>query len=276
MIEMANGIWSTVFGNAGVYIQLLRFFVVFFIGILVTKAVFIPLVRRLAMKKGTGKKTKHSLANIVGVVGFFISFTAGLQAGEFGNLVTVIGAVAGAATVAIGWGMRDQIGSVVSGVFIHLYPSFVQGDYISVGDVQGTIKEINLTDTQIRSPNGEKLVIPNNYVTTRPLTNHTKGTVTQDTFSVDVRSEKVDAATTALKDIAMDYDEVLNSPEPKILYADMGKESVTADLVYYVQDNKDIRQIRSTVIQRFNDTAVEHDFLSEPAETEAEEPGDAQ
>lgn len=259
-----ESVWTLIFGTAGAYLQLARFFIVLIIGIVLTRAVLMPIVRKLASRRNAGKKTRHSLENIVGIIGIFIAFTAALQAGQFGSLVTVIGTVAGAATVAIGWGMRDQVGSVVSGIFIHLYPSFVKGDYISVGEVSGIVKEITLVETRLRDDTGEKLVIPNNYITTRPLVNQSKGTLTQDSIEIAVRPEKLDAAEKELKRIAEEYDEVLNTPAPKIMHTDITDGNVVTELIYYLRDNQDIKQIRSNVIQMFNEVAVEKDLLSEP------------
>ncbi len=255
-----------VFGSTSVYVQLLRFFVVFIVGITVIRTVVMPLVRRIAARRGTKKRAKHSLENIVGVIGFFVTFTAALQAGDFGGLVTVIGTVGAAATVAIGWGMRDQVGSLVSGIFMHISPSFVEGDYISTEDMTGTVQETTMIETKLRGPNGQKLVVPNSYLTTRPVTNHTKGTVTQDSLTVKVRPEKLDAARDALKTLAAEYDEVLNSPAPRVLHGDMDGKSVTTELVYYIRDNQDVRQIRSNVIEQFNRMAVDQELLAEPEE----------
>lgn len=253
-------------GNTGVYIQLARFFLVLLIGILITRTVLVPFVRRIARRRDADKKAKHSMENIIHILGVFAAFTAALQAGEFGSLVTVIGTVAAAATVAIGWGMRDQVGSLVSGVFMHLYPSFVKGDHIQVGDVKGTIREITLSETRLRGENGEKLVVPNNFFTTRPVQNKTKGTITQDDFNVNVRPEKLDEAENTLKRIADGLDAILSRPEPRVVHTDMDANAVTTELLYFVRDTEDIRKIKSEMIQRFNAEAQKQNFLAEPAE----------
>ncbi|MFB6115068.1 MAG: hypothetical protein ABEK04_02160, partial [Candidatus Nanohalobium sp.] len=112
--------------------QLARFFLALIGGVAVTKLVLMPLTRRLMKKKGD-KKALHSIENLVGVVGLFLTFTIALQVGNFGSLATIIGAIAAALTVAVGFGMRDQVSSVVGGIFIHLDNPFVKGDYIKTG-----------------------------------------------------------------------------------------------------------------------------------------------
>ncbi len=264
-----------VLGSTSVYLQLLRFFVVFFIGIAVTRFVLMPMVRRIAVRRGTEKKTRHSVENFVGVIGFFFALTAALQAGNFGGLVTLIGTVAAAATIAIGWGMRDQIGSLVSGVFLHISPSFVNGDYISVGDVNGTIRDTNMIETRMRGPHGRNMIVPNSYLTTRPLVNHTRGTKTQDSITVKLRPEKLDDGVTVLMDLAAAEEEILDVPKPRVTHAEIDGNAVTTDIVYYIEDGQDARQIKTRFIRTFAREAVEQDLLAEPDADEDTESGPA-
>ncbi|MFB6182515.1 MAG: mechanosensitive ion channel domain-containing protein [Candidatus Nanohaloarchaea archaeon] len=124
-----------------------------------------PTTRKILQIRGKQKKSIHSVENIVGVIGLFITFTVGLQAAKFGNLATILGAIAAALTVAVGFGMRDQISSLVAGILIQLDNPFVKGDYIKVNDQEGKVKEINLRTTIINGKNNEKLVLPNNVLT---------------------------------------------------------------------------------------------------------------
>lgn len=256
--------WEMLLGSTSVYLQILRFFIVLGVGIAVTRTVFMPIVRRLVSRRGAGKKTKHSVENIVGVVAVFVTFIAALQAAEFGGLVTVIGTVTAALTVAIGWGMRDQISSLVAGVFLNMYPSFVNGDYISSDDFAGTVHEVNLVDTVIKDGNGQKTRIPNSLLTTQPITNHTKGTVTQDEFTVTVRPEKREDAVSALEIIAEQHDVVRSTPAPTVVHDGIADGAVTTRLVYYIDDTADRSAVKTDLVGRFTDQAVKQDLLAAP------------
>lgn len=269
--ELVIGTVQMLFGSSSIYLQLLRFTFVLLIGILVTRTVLVPVIRRIVNRRGADKKAKHSLESMASIFGVFAAFIAALQAGEFGSLVTVIGTVAAALTVAIGWGMRDQVGSLVYGTFLHVYPSFIQGDYITVGDVSGTIREIKLTETRIRGDHGDHIAVPNNYLSTRPIKNQTRGTATQDHLTIKLDPAKLEEATETLRTVCREYDEVLNTPKPKIQYSTLTKDAVETELIYYVDDSKDLHDIRSTVIQRFNAEAVENNYLGKSEEKKDED-----
>jgi small-conductance mechanosensitive channel len=110
--------------NSQVIIQLARFLITLGIGILATRLVLMPFTHRILVRN-RDEKTLHSMVNFVGIIGLFLSLTLALQAGSFGNLTTIIGAIAAALTVAIGFGMREQVGNMVSGLFIYFDNPFI-------------------------------------------------------------------------------------------------------------------------------------------------------
>ncbi|MDY6769084.1 MAG: mechanosensitive ion channel [Candidatus Nanohaloarchaea archaeon] len=244
-------------GSASVYFQLARFFVVFFIGLFVTRAAVMPAARWLIGRRGGEKKAVYSAENLVGVLGVFISLTAALQAAAFGNLVTVVGTVAAALTIAIGFGMREQIGNLVSGLFIQLDTPFLRGDYIRSGDIEGRVKDIKLRETRLRSPTGEKLVVPNSSLSNNPLRNFTRDRSTFNKLDITVDPEDAAAVEELLHDIATGTDAVLETPEPEVHYEGMSDGKVVLELVYAVKESADVKAVRTAIVDAFSDRGVE-------------------
>lgn len=255
--------FEQVVGGASVYFQLARFIVVFFVGILVTRTVFMPIARRLLRRRGDDKVTAYSVENLVAVVGIFASITVALQAARFGNLATIIGTVAAALTIAVGFGTREQVGNLVSGLFIQLDSPFVKDDYIATEKVEGTVQEVKLRETRIRTPTGEKAVVPNSYLSNNPVQNLTKGRTTTDTITVTVAADRAAAAEDAFLDIAAGTGEVLEKPEPCVFYDDIEAGNVRLQFRYAVRDSEDTKQIRDHIVRAFADAAVEDEFFPE-------------
>ena len=161
-----------ILSGSNIYFQLARFFIVVFAGVLLTRAVVMPLSVKLMSRRNSSKKAKHSLENITGLFALFTTLLIALQAASFGNLLTILGTIAAAATVAIGFGMRDQVSSLVAGIFIHTDNPFVKGDYIKVTETAGKIKEINLRTTKLNSENDTQIV-PNNILNSNTVQNFT-------------------------------------------------------------------------------------------------------
>jgi potassium efflux system protein len=248
--------------NTSTYIQLARFFVTFIIGTALTKLVLMPASKRIIGRRGD-KKAKHSIENLTGVLGLFLTFTVALQAGNFGNLATIIGAMAAALTVAVGFGMRDQVASVVGGIFIHLDNPFIKGDYIKTGDYEGVVKEIKLRATTLNGSSSEKLVVPNSTLVTNPVKNFTKGNRTKTSLEISLNLLKQEKHAELLKEAANNEVEVLADPEPKIMLKGLEDGKFNAELHYWLRDSGDVKSVRSRVLNSYIDRAIEEGLIKE-------------
>lgn len=252
-------------GSQEVMLKLGRFILTLVIGGFLTRAVLMPATARL-LKKRKDEKTLHSIVNIVGIIGFFLTLTVALQAGSFGNLATIIGAIAAALTVAVGFGMREQVGNVVSGIFIYFDNPFILGDYIKNGEVEGVVKEINLRDTIINGSESEKTVIPNSQLMNSPTKNFTKGRKTKTSISVELKPEKLEEVRETLLEAARSHEKALEKPEPEVSMK--SGEKFSAELHYWINNPGESKAIRSNVVEEYLRKAQEKGLLKYEEEDE--------
>ena len=83
---------------------------------------------------------------------------------EFGVNIGPILAAVGVAGLAFGFGAQYLIRDLIAGLFIILEDQYRKGDSIKVGDVAGTVEEINLRKTVIRDIDGVEHHIPNGEI----------------------------------------------------------------------------------------------------------------
>ncbi|MGI9539545.1 MAG: mechanosensitive ion channel family protein, partial [Miltoncostaeaceae bacterium] len=81
-------------------------------------------------------------------------------------------AAAGIAGVALGFGAQTLVKDWIAGFFIVFERQFDLGDWVEVAGLGGTVEEINLRSTVLRSLDGTRHVISNNQV--QISSNHTK------------------------------------------------------------------------------------------------------
>jgi len=234
-----------------VYFQLARFVAAIAIGTILTRTVLMPLTRRAMARKGSDIKAKHSMENIVALIGLFITFIAALQAGSFGNLVTVLGTIAAALTVAVGFGMRDQVSSIVAGIFIHTDNPFVKGDYIKMNDYEGVVKDIKLRATTLNGKDEEKQIVPNNLLTTNVVKNQTKGKRTRAGLDLQISSENLEKVSDLLIESATEQEEVLSNPEPEIKYSGIEGGKIDTKLRYWLNSSDKVKSVRSKILKSF-------------------------
>lgn len=104
------------------------------------------------------------LQNVLVYTVYFTAFIMILDSG-FGLDIGPLLAGAGVAGLAIGFGAQNFVRDIISGFFIIFEDQFSVGDYIFTSKVEGTVEEIGIRTTKIKSWTGEQHVLPNGNVT---------------------------------------------------------------------------------------------------------------
>ncbi|PYI52395.1 mechanosensitive ion channel family protein [Paenibacillus flagellatus] len=104
------------------------------------------------------------------LVGNLISYTINffviiLVLSQFGFNLAPILAGAGVLGLAIGFGAQSLVKDVITGFFIIFEDQFAVGDVVQTGNFKGTVEEIGIRVTRIRSWTGEIHIIPNGLIT---------------------------------------------------------------------------------------------------------------
>ncbi len=82
----------------------------------------------------------------------------------FGISVTPIAALAGLATVGLGFGAQNLVRDLINGFFIVFEDQFVVGDMIRAGDTVGRVEHLTLRRTVLRDLQGSLVTIPNGEI----------------------------------------------------------------------------------------------------------------
>lgn len=147
--------------------------------------------------------TRSLVNNMSSYVIYFIAILSILTQLGF-NLGPVL-ASAGVVGLAVGFGAQNLVRDVITGFFIIFEDQYAVGDYISTGQVSGTVQEFGLRITRIRGLNGEVHIIPNGSIT--EVTNFS----TQNSIAiVDISvayEENVDRVMEVLKEAMQDAKE---------------------------------------------------------------------
>ncbi|PZD72068.1 Small-conductance mechanosensitive channel [Acaryochloris thomasi RCC1774] len=107
-------------------------------------------------------QTSFVLAWTVGILVACIAAFPGLALGDIIGLL-------GLGSVAIGFAFQDIFKNFLAGILLLLQEPFSLGDQIIVEDYEGTVEGIALRSTQIRTYQGELIVMPNSIVFTSPV-----------------------------------------------------------------------------------------------------------
>jgi moderate conductance mechanosensitive channel len=89
-----------------------------------------------------------------------------MAAQEFGLNVTPVAAVAGLASLAIGFGAQNLVRDVISGFYIILEDQYSIGDTIQVSDTIGRVEHLTLRRTVVRDARGALVTLSNGDIRT--------------------------------------------------------------------------------------------------------------
>ena len=136
--------------------------------------VFKFFVRKALSERSYTKQNLVLVLNRVGssaiiFIGFLISMVIAIPGFTPGQLMSALGI----GSVAIGFAFKDIFQNLLSGILILLSEPFKIGDDIIVSGMEGTVEDIQIRATFLRSPDGRRIVIPNATVYTSAVTVNT-------------------------------------------------------------------------------------------------------
>jgi small conductance mechanosensitive channel len=77
--------------------------------------------------------------------------------------------------LVVGFAARQTLANAVAGVLLAITQPIRIGDLVSFEDVTGTVEDIRVTYTYIRTDDGTRFVVPNERLAQSPVQNHTIG-----------------------------------------------------------------------------------------------------
>lgn len=110
------------------------------------------------------------LSSVIKYIVYFITICSILT--TFGINITSLITVAGVGSVAIGFGAQSLVQDIITGMFILFEDQFGVGDIITIGNLTGTVENIGIRTTMIRSVEGDLHIIPNGTI--KVITNMSK------------------------------------------------------------------------------------------------------
>ena len=172
---------------------------------------------------------KPFIANLVRYAVLIFVLIAVLN--QFGVQTTSIIAVLAATGLAIGLALQGMLANVASGVMLLFLRPFNVGEYVEAGGIAGTVAEIGLFNTEIKSSAGPGLVVPNSKIWDGPITNFSRNPTRRFDIAVGIGyDDDIDGAMALLKGLLTGDDRVLDEPEPLVVVQELGDSAVIINL----------------------------------------------
>ena len=152
----------------------------------------------------------------------------------FGFNTASILTVLGAAGLAIGLAMKDSLSNIAAGIMLLILRPYKLGDYIDCGSVSGTIQQMGLFSTILKTPDGLFVSTPNSVVFGTPIKNYSRNPTRRSDITVGIAyADSLPVAIQAMKDIMAHEPMVLKDPAPEVLVSELADSSVQLTLRYW-------------------------------------------
>lgn len=154
--------------------------------------------------------------------------------GQFGVQTASIIAAIGAIGLAIGLALQGTLQNIAAGIMLLALRPFRIGEYVEVGSIAGTVEEIGLFATKLRTVDGVYVLAPNSTLWNQPVRNYTRNGVRRADISLSIGSwNDIDRAQKTLLAIAAAEKRIRREPAPIAFVASLGDTTVSLTLRYW-------------------------------------------
>lgn len=148
--------------------------------------------------------------------------------GMLGIEMTSFIAILGAVGLAIGMALSGTLQNFAGGVMILLFKPFKIGDYIEAQGHSGTVREIQIFNTVLKTPDNKTIIIPNGGLSNSSMTNYNTEPLRRVDWTFGIGyGDDVEQAKKVILDLCAADDRILSEPqEVFIAVSQLGDSSV--------------------------------------------------
>jgi small-conductance mechanosensitive channel len=253
-----------VIGGTAVTIASVISFVVFLLAAYAASWLLRRSLRRVYRRRAVDEGVQHALDRLLHYAVVALGAFVALE--NLGVSITALAGVGAILAVGIGFGLQNIAQNFVSGLILLLERPVKKGDFVEVGDVRGTVRDIRARATVVTTLDNVDIIVPNGQFITEAVTNETYGDRRKRvriTVGVAYGSDTARVRDTLLR-VAQHTAEVLADPPPQVLFKDFGESSLDFQLLAWLADPRDenavASEMRFAIDQAFRAEGIEIPF----------------
>lgn len=177
------------------------------------------------------------------------------------DFASVLGAL-GLTSVAIGFSLKDVLSNYISGVILLSARPFRIGDQVIINGYEGTITQVQLRSTTLRTYDGRMIYIPNQEVFQASITNNTAASYLRSSVVVGIDYDaNITEARKVIIDAVSALDIVQLDPAPEVLVLELAASTVNLEVRFWVASHRaDFLETTSQVSQRVKEALQVHNI----------------
>ncbi|MDB3990772.1 mechanosensitive ion channel [Gammaproteobacteria bacterium] len=187
--------------------------------------IIIKIISSALERSNTEDTVRIFVTNLLNTLLMIVVFIAAIN--QLGIQTTSIIAVLGAAGLAIGLALQGSLSNFAAGILIVIYRPYKVGDYIQADNHLGTVDDIQIFSTVLRTPDNKIVVVPNGSIMNGSIVNFSH----QKERRIDIvigcsYEDDIDKVKEVLADVLSKDERILKEPKPRIALSELADSSV--------------------------------------------------
>ncbi len=222
------GLDTVVFGNVTV-LDLIVFTISVVIIVILARLIAIYLKRALSDRMERGELDKLVKVIQIAIILLGVWFALPSFDIDIGQLLVVGGTVG----LIIAFASQKIVSNLGSGIFLLIERPIKIGDAIRIGKTSGTVNQIRILSTIVKTYEGIYVRIPNEEVFTSEITNYVANPALRFEYLINIGyGDDAGKAVRIIRELLDEHPFVLKNPAPSVFVSDLGDSGV--ELTIYI------------------------------------------
>lgn len=246
----------------------LAFILLFFISGFLIVNLLKRRIRRRLIRKSPNHITAKFISQIFGFVLKFIVVFITLYLLGLASFTNKILAGAGLLAFVIGFALKDIGENFLAGVILAFKSPFELDDLIEVNGIEGFVKDINIRETLLKTPDGKDVFVPNSIILKNPLFNYTIDGFLRYEFTVGIayKNNPTEVLRLVLETVNNVTGVLKGDKKPTITIHELAANSININVKFWVDTFVSSKRyvhhsIRSQVLNDVVATLVTHGIM---------------
>ncbi len=186
-------------------------------------------LKSLSAKIFAKSKVDETVSKFLGniIYGLAITFVVIMALSKLGVETSSVVAILGAAGLAVGFALQNSLSNFAAGVMLLIFRPIRVGDFIEAGGAAGSVEEIHIFTTKLKTPDNKVIFVPNSKIASDNITNYSL----EETRRVDMTfgigySDDIEKAKTIIYRILSEDERILKDPAPQVVVSELADSSV--------------------------------------------------
>lgn len=219
----------------------------------------------MALRRSSLQELHHRFFRVVIItLSVFGGTIVGLNVLGLEKVAVSMLAGGGVTAVVLGFAFREIGENFLAGLFLTFSRPFNVGDLIATGEIEGTVKDIELRYTHIRTDDGRDAFVPSSQLFNSPVINYTRDGLRRSSFTVGIDyANDAKRACSFLKQAVEQANGVLPDPGPGVFISELADTFVVLKAWYWVdalKKNQSLSDIKTEVLDNCRLALLENGY----------------